>query len=78
MESARVMIEVVAGVIPQRPEPELGRLFAITSAEWEEATMDGTQGILLSTRNGQAAGYAQWLMMQPDRVNWVRTDWLWL
>ena len=79
METARILIEVTAGVIPQRPEPELTKQFAITSKDWNEATgTEGGQGFLLATRNGQAQGYAAYLMMQPDRVNWVRTDWIWL
>jgi hypothetical protein len=78
MEQARALLEVTAGIIPNRPEPELGRGWAITSAEWQQATGDGAQGVLLSQRNGQAQGYAAWLMMQPDRCNWVRLDWIWL
>jgi hypothetical protein len=78
MEQAKILIEVVGGIIPERPEPELTKQWAITSAEWQQATADDAQGFLLSTRNGQAQGYAGWLMMQPDRVNWVRTNWLWL
>lgn len=80
-ESARLIIEVSAGVVPQQPIAEYTRQFAITSREWQEATdtRDGMrQSELLSLRNGQAQGYAGLLMLQPDRVNWVRTDWLWL
>lgn len=75
MESARLLLEVSAGIIPETPEPELGRRWAITTAEWEGSD---DQATLLAERNGQAQGYAQLLMLQPDRVNWVRTDWVWL
>lgn len=78
MKNARVLVEVTAGIIPQKPEPELTKTWAVDSDEWAQATADGTQGVVLSSRNGQAQGYAAWLMMQPDRVNWVRTDWIWL
>jgi hypothetical protein len=78
MEQAKILLEVTAGIIPERPEPELTKQWAITSAEWQQATEDDAQGFLLSTRNGQAQGYAGWLMMQPDRVNWVKTNWIWL
>jgi hypothetical protein len=78
METARALLEVTAGVIPNRPEPELTKQWAITSAEWQQATEDDAQGILLATRNGQAQGYAAWLMMQPDRVNFVDLKWIWL
>jgi hypothetical protein len=76
MGSARVLIEVTAGVVPGRAEVELTKRWAVTSAEWYEDA--AKQGELLSTRNGMALGYAGWLMMQPDRVNWVKTDWIWL
>jgi len=78
MESARVVIEVVAGVLPGTPMPEHTRKWAITSAEWHAAGENGTQGQLLAERNGQAQGYAALLMLQPDALNWVRTDWIWL
>jgi hypothetical protein len=75
MESARVLLEVMAGVIPGTPEPEFGRRWGITTAEWEASEH---QSGLLAERAGQAQGYAQLLMLQPDRVNWVRLDWIWL
>lgn len=28
--------------------------------------------------NGRALGYAGLLMLQPNRVNWVRTEWIYL
>ena len=87
METARVLLEVTAGLIPQRPEPELTKQWAITSKEWQEAAAQAKdqsdievsrQSTLLAERNGQALAYANLLMLQPDRVNWVRTDWIWL
>lgn len=77
-ETARVLLEVVAGIIPQKPDPELTRQWAITSAEWDKANQDGTAHVLLSERNGAAQGYAGLLMLQPDRVNWVQSSWIWL
>ena len=74
-ESARVILEVVAGVIPERPEPAFTRRYVITSSEWEN---DTDQTVLLAERNGQALGYAAALMAMPDRLNWVRVDWIWL
>lgn len=76
MTTARVLLEVTAGIIPNKPEPELTKQWAITSEEWNEEGAD--QGFILATANGRAQGYAGYLMMQPDRVNWVRTDWIWL
>jgi hypothetical protein len=37
VESAKVIIEVTAGLIPGQPEDEFTRRWAITSAEWELA-----------------------------------------
>lgn len=84
-DTARVLLEVTAGLIPGRPETELTRQWAITSTEWkaagEQVPSDleaGKQSELLAERNGRALAYANLLMLQPDRVNWVRTDWIWL
>ncbi len=76
-DSARVIVEVVAGLIPgQQPEQEYTRRWALTSAEWEAA--GSAQSEALAVLNGKAQGYAGLLMLQPDRFNWVRTDWIWL
>jgi hypothetical protein len=84
-DTARVLLEVTAGLIPNRPEPELTRQWAISSREWQEAgekvSSDleaGRQSELLAERNSRALGYANLLMLQPDRVNWVNTHWIWL
>lgn len=76
MQEARVVVEVLAGVLPQQPEDEFTRRYAITSEEWHANGANQSQ--LLAEVNGKALGYAGLLMLQPDRVNWVRTDWLWL
>jgi len=73
--SARLIIEVVAGLIPNTPDPRYTRRWGVTSEEWLNAE---DEGMLLAERNGQAQGYAAWLMMQPDRLNWVRLDWIYL
>lgn len=77
-DSARLIVEVVAGLIPGGdPEPEHTRKFVITSAAWEAAGQMA-QMEMLADVNGRAQGYAGLLMLQPDRINWVRTDWVWL
>lgn len=79
MENARLIVEVVAGLLPGKdPDPQFTRRFAITGREWREAHESGTVGELLAKTNGQAQGYAALLMLQPDRLNWVRTEWIWL
>lgn len=79
-KSARVIIEVVAGLIPQQPMDEYTKRFVITSDEWNAAleAPEDRAAEILAERNGQAIGYASWLMLQPNRLNWVRTDWIWL
>jgi hypothetical protein len=75
-ETARVIVEVTAGVVPGKTEDEHTRQYAITSSQWHEAGAD--QATLLAELNGRAQGYAGYLMLQPDHLNWVRVDWLWL
>lgn len=78
-DSARVVVEVVAGLIAGRdPEPEYTRRWALTSEEWQAAVDARKHGEVLAVLNGRAQGYAAMLMLQPDRLNWVRTDWIWL
>jgi hypothetical protein len=76
MYTARVIIEVVAGMIPGRPEPEYTKWFWITSEEWNSDGAD--QARLLYDCNNRATGYASMLMMSPGRFNWVRLDWIYL
>jgi hypothetical protein len=81
MESAKLIVEVTAGVVPGKVEPEYTRLYAITSAQWQEAMNSGATmaaSNLLAETNGKAQGYAGYLMLQPDHLNWVDTKWLWL
>lgn len=82
MENARVIVEVVAGLIPGKdPDPQYTKRYAITSKEWQEAG-DQDQGrgqaLLLAEVVGKAQGYSAMLMNSPNIVNWVRTDWIWL
>jgi hypothetical protein len=77
-ESARLIIEVTAGVVPGTVEPEHTRQYAVTSAQWAAAEKDGNGVEVLADVAGRAQGYAGLLMLQPDRLNWVRVDWLWL
>ncbi len=72
MEAAKVIIEVVAGIIPNEPMPEYGRRFVVTSSQWEDKT---------GTETMKVYGFAQEYMRNlwhPGRVNWVRCDWIYL
>lgn len=77
MESARVIIEVVAGLIPGTPEPEFTKRFVVTSREWHEAGSPELAYAALRKREKEADEYAQQLR-EPSRLNWVRVDWIWL
>lgn len=75
-EQVRLIIEVVAGVLPGTPLPEFTKRYPITSREWADA--GDKQGFLLAEKVGEANGYATLLMNSPNMFNWVRTDWIWL
>lgn len=75
-KSARVIIEVMAGLLPGKdPDPQYTRRYHITSEEW--AAAGEGQSALLAERNGTAMGYASLLMLLPNQLNWVRVDWIW-
>lgn len=79
METARIIVEVTAGLIPNKPMSEYTKQWSITSNEWYNRELNDYQrAVMLAELNGKAQGYAGYLMMQPDRINWVRTDWLYL
>lgn len=83
--SVKVIIEVQAGIVPGTAEPMFTRRWTITSAEWQEAEekeMEEDHIIhpvaeLLAERGAVADEYAR-MLRDPRRLNWVRTDWLWL
>lgn len=75
IETARLALEVMAGILPGIPDDEFTKRYVVTSSEW--AVDEEARAILLAEVNGKALGYASWLMLQPDRLNWVRTDWVW-
>lgn len=78
MNTARIGIDVVAGVIPGQPMAEYTRRWFLSSQEWNDAADDGMkQAQLLADLNGKAQAWAMYLMLQPDRVNWVKTEWVW-
>lgn len=91
--AARAIIEVRAGVIPEKPIADFTRQWHITSAEWDKVIERGRgvpgalatdyvgvapQAELLLELHGKAQAYAAYLMTMPDLVNWVRTEWVWL
>lgn len=81
MEALRIIIEVTAGVLPGTPMKEYAKRFVITSGAWyaqgayegkeEEAKMEVLKVY------GTAQEYMRNLM-NPQVVNWVRLDWIYL
>lgn len=76
MADAKAGVDVVAGVLPGTPMPEYTRQWFLTSEEWH-ADDGANQATLLADLAGVAAAWATYLMLQPDRVNWVKTEWVW-
>ena len=76
MEQARCAVDVVAGVLPGTPEDNFTRRFWITSADWH-AEEGANQAELLSDLAGKASAWATYCMLQPDRLNWVKLEWVW-
>jgi hypothetical protein len=75
-EAAKLIIEVTAGIVPGTVMPEHTRRFALTSAEYH------TEDKLAQERawdriHGEAIMYASRLM-NPNYLNWVRLDWIWV
>lgn len=70
--SASCVWEVTAGLIPGTPTPELTKRWGMTSGERESE-----QGSSIFTwRTLEASHYLQRLH-DPNRLNWVRLDWIW-
>lgn len=68
----RIMLEVVAGVIPNKPEKEFTKQFAITEEQWEDE-----EGIKVMQIYGFVQEYMRTLW-NPNRVNWVQCNWIYL
>ena len=67
---ARIMLEVIAGVVPGSPVHEYTRQYAVT----DEDMNNPPRYIEIC---GMAMNYAMSLQ-NPGRVNWVKFEWLWL
>jgi lysophospholipase L1-like esterase len=75
-QTARCGVDVVAGVLPGQPMAEYTRQWFISSEEWS-ADKGKNQATLLSDLAGRATAWGTYLMLQPDRVNWVKVEWIW-
>lgn len=69
MENARVIIEVQAGIIPGEPMEEYTRRWVLTREQYESDDYDDARI--------DAANYVM-EVQDPQRVSWVRFEWIWL
>lgn len=69
MEGLKCTVTVMAGVILGNPLPELTRTWSFIQAD-----LDNPPTYI--DRTGSAMNYAISLQ-NPERVNWVRLDWIW-
>jgi hypothetical protein len=78
MESAKLIIEVVAGLVPGTPMPEYTRRWGWSGADQEALNKGDKEAEEKYIRiAGESREYAASLE-DPRRLNWVRRDWLWL
>ncbi len=70
LETARILIQVTAGVVKDLVMPEFTRQYTITSKHWENPVE------VLNIYNN-AFEYAR-LLMNPRKVNWVKLHWIYL
>lgn len=70
MKTAKIVLEVHAGIIPGTPMDEYTRRWMLTSDEARDPEVYGDAV-------GAASFYALSLQ-QPRIVNWVRFEWVWL
>lgn len=74
--SARIGIEVTAGLIPGKPDPEFTRKWFITSDVWQKLNEGDADARAHFIRvSGESREYAATLE-DPRRLNWVRRDWV--
>jgi hypothetical protein len=70
-DSAKIIIEVVAGIVPGSPMPEYTRRWSLTRDQF-----DNDRNAVIKAY-GESREYAATLE-NPAKVNWVRRDWTWL
>jgi len=77
MNSAKILFEVTAAVLPGHPEPEHTRTWVIESERWASMGV-AAQAEELARMCGESQGYAMLLGLQPDRFNEVVWRWIYL
>lgn len=69
MNSLKCTIRVVAGVVPNQPLSELTR-------HWDFLQLDLDNPPTYLDQSGAAMNYAMSLQ-NPEKVNWVKLEWIW-
>lgn len=69
---AKIVIEVVAGIIPQQPIAKYSKAFVVTEAMWEDRNGEETMKVY-----GFAQEYMRTLW-NPRSLNWVALNWTYL
>jgi hypothetical protein len=73
-KNVRMVLEVSAGLVPGQPEQKFTKQFVILSDDWHNASrFERIQklGNLLDDAHEYAID-----ITDPNKVNWVRTDWI--
>lgn len=70
MKSAKLILEVHAGIIPGEPMSEYARQWSLSAEEVQDAEAYGAAV--------GAASYYALTLQQPQIVNWVRFEWIYL
>jgi len=69
--------EVVAGIIPGQPMPELTKIFPYESGDLEaDKLVPQDQQTIYSKLSEEAHQYARSLE-NPAHLNWVQVTWIW-
>lgn len=88
MKTARYMIEVQAGLVPEQPETQFTKRWAVTGEQWEAASkyhnnfkedeaFDWSKlPVIVLTEPLAAASNYLIFLATTNRVNWVRLDWI--
>jgi hypothetical protein len=78
-QRVRIVIEVVAGLVPNKPIPDLTRRFTISSDAWYKQGEFESDPESAEIEVMKAYGFAQEYMRtlwNPSKVNWVQCNWI--
>lgn len=75
--SARVVLEVTAGVMDGDPLDEYTKRWYLSQVRWDVSD-ENERAEEMAQIVGRAQGYAALLCLRPDALNWVDVKWRWL